>query len=399
MTVQAPLSFLVFSDDWGEHPSSCQHLFRHIAKDNPTVWVNTVGMRVPQLTLADGKKALRKVRKMLLGERMGAPVVRNHEAVLKLTVCQPPMFPFSRPAACRVVNKALVVHAVRRNLKKMALKRPILMTTVPNACDYIGAFDERAVIYYCVDDFAEWPGHEYRIVREMEAELIHNADILVATSEKLRDRLFREGKPTYLLSHGVDFEHFARHDLEEHPALTNIPRPRVGYFGLFDERSDQRLLAELAKKLPQISFVITGRVEVETSRLNAIPNVYFTGAVAYEDLPSIAAGWAACVLPYVQNKLTDAINPLKLKEYLATGRPVVSTPIPEAVRFAPYVTCCKTIEEWRQTLCSAIDKRAAFPSEDLLNILARENWEAKAAQLLYFAECCSGLQARATAGS
>jgi hypothetical protein len=381
-------SFVVFSDDWGEHPSSCQHLFRHIARTHATVWVNTVGMREPRLTSTDFRKALQKLRKMALKDRSRAGGKEQTDE-LKLTVCQPPMLPLPRVPGVRLFNQVSVARTVRRKLTELRIERPILITTVPNGGDYVGTLGEKRVVYYCVDDFAQWPGLASSAVRAMEEDLLRKAEVFVTTSEKLSRRISLTGKPTHLLTHGVDMEHFAHRPVKEHPVLMGIPKPRVGYFGLMDERFDQELLLRVAEMLPNISFVITGRVEVDTHPLDTLPNVYFTGQVPYEALPSVVAGWSACLLPYVQNELTEAINPLKLKEYLATGKTVISTPLPEAKKLEPHATCCSGPEEWGKVLTSAIETGQRPIPDTLRTLLAQESWAAKAIIFLHFIGCSS----------
>ena len=190
------ISFLVFSDDWGEHPSSCQHLFRRISQRYKVLWVNTIGMRDPKPGLVDLKKAVAKFRKMLRRYPNGS---RNALIGIEMEVCQPPMLPFSRLAGVRLINRASVVRSVRGRLAGLGMTGPVLVTTVPNACDYIGNFGESKVIYYCVDDFSEWPGLKKKMVKRMEDELIRKSDSLVATSQKLFDRLSKSGKSACLL--------------------------------------------------------------------------------------------------------------------------------------------------------------------------------------------------------
>jgi len=371
--------FLVFSDDWGEHPSSCQHLFKRISQQYKVLWVNTIGMRGPRLNLIDLKKAVIKLRKML---RRYPSNSRDVPSGTDVDVCQPPMLPFSELAGVRLINRASVVRSVRNRLTELGMIDPILVTTVPNACDYVGKCGESRVIYYCVDDFSEWPGLEKKMVKKMEDELIEKSDRLVATSQKLFDRLSASGKPTYLLTHGVDIEFFQQSIAREHTLLDGIPRPRVGYYGLFDDRSDHGLLAELAQRMPDVSFVITGRVESYALPQKKIPNVYFTGSVLYGELPAIVKGWDVLILPYVMNDLTDAISPLKLKEYLASGKPVVSSPLPEVLKLKEYVFIAKTAEEWEKSLRTNLDRPENGKQKPGEGFWANETWEQKAKQFL-----------------
>jgi glycosyltransferase involved in cell wall biosynthesis len=373
------LCFLVFSDDWGEHPSSCQHLFRIIGRTYPVLWVNTVGMRTPRPTLTDAGKALRKLRRMIFGAEARQ---RTHSENLSLFVCHPPMLPFAISSLSPKVNRISVIHAVRKRLAELGMKRPLLVTTVPNASDYVGACDEKRVVYYCVDDFSEWPNYRKSLISKMERELIDKSDVLIATSRKLFDKLSIRGKPSYLLTHGVDLDHFTRKPGKEHSVLHNIPKPRVGYFGLFDGRTDQDLLANVAERMPGVSFVITGPLDTDVSSLKALSNVYFTGSVPYSELVSVVGGWEACILPYAQSELTRAINPLKLKEYLATGKPIISTPIPEACRVGDLVHIAETAEEWIEMIRTSLLGTRSKDHAQRNAFLVNESWEKKAGQFL-----------------
>ncbi len=371
-------SFLVFSDDWGEHPSSCQHIFRHIVRDYPVVWVNTVGMRLPRLNKTDMVKGLKKLARMFWG-----PKAAGASKVLPagLSVLQPFMLPYNK-GPWRAFNRRSVIKAVHKELRRRQLVSPILVTTVPNACDYIGAFGERRVVYYCVDDFAEWPGHEKDLVLEMERDLVTKADIFIATSEKLVQRLRSLGKPTHFLPHGVDCRAFE--DIpegREHPALAPIPRPRVGYVGLIDARLNWRLIEYLLQRLPEVSFVFVGRVEIELA-LEHYANFYHVPPVPYTEVPLVLKSLDLLVLPYEVNSFTQTINPLKLKEYLASGRGIVGAPLQEIERFADYLIVARDLEEWLVRIRDFLFGGVLGPEGDRRSLLLSEDWSFKARQFL-----------------
>lgn len=376
--------FVVFSDDWGVHPSSCQHLFRHIAARHRVLWVNTIGMRNPTLTWADARKALMKVSRMF--GRARSPGKRSYGNP-EVDVCQPAMLPFSGLGPIRHFNRHSVVAAVRGRVRALGMDRPVIVSTVPNACDYIDHLDRSRVVYYCVDDFAQWPGLQHGLVREMEDRIVAQSDVLVATSEKLYRRLAATGKPTHLLSHGVDLALFGHPAHEEHPCLAGIPRPRAGYFGLFDERSDLGLLADLASQMKDFSFVLTGPVAVDVAGLAALPNIRFTGPVDYGELPTLIAGLDVLILPYVVSEFTATISPLKMKEYLATGIPVVSSPIAEARVMREHVTIAETPDDWRIALRAVLAENKDERRQRMSEVLRAETWPTKADAFLYLCGC------------
>lgn len=375
------ISFIVFSDNWGEHPSSCQHLFKRIAVKNLVLWVNTIGMRNPKFSISDLRKVYYKMRKMLRGSQQDEQMKRDG---ILLYVCQPFMLPFSSITFIRKLNQYFVTRTVRRYARKLKILHPILVSTVPNACDYIGFFNEKKAVYYCVDDFSQWPELEHDLVREMENRLVNKANILVATSQKLYQKLLLEGKPIYLLTHGVDVNIFLQIPVQEHHCLNNIPKPRIGYFGLIDERNDQHLIAALASEMQDYSFVMTGPIVTDVTFLKNRLNIYFTGPLPYTELPSLIKGFSALFIPYIVNDFTDSISPLKLKEYLITGKPVITTPLAEAHQYAQYITLATTVLEWRSAFEKDLKLNVVARQKSILEWMQDETWESKAEHFLTF---------------
>lgn len=377
------MNFIVFSDDWGVHPSSCQHIFGKLSADHPTLWANTIGMRLPRPSLGDLKKAIRKVRGMLMRTPRSAPRVGAGPAV-----CSPFMTPFQRPALLERWNTRSVVKTVSRSIRELGLEDYTLVTTVPNSHGFVTELGARQIVYYCVDDFSEWPGMDKEAILAMEEKLLRHVDRVICTAGALHDR-FKDDYPTLLLTHGVDVAHFGRDISQEHACLARIPRPRVGYLGLLDGRTDLDLIVELATTLEHISFVFTGPTDGDLSRLEGLKNVHLTGPVPYGELPEVLHGWDACALPYKVNSLTENINPLKLKEYLASGKPVITSALREARALSSYLTIAESPEDWRRSIQDAIAGRATVDHDALAAFLRTESWEHKSEEFLSF---CAGVR-------
>jgi glycosyltransferase involved in cell wall biosynthesis len=211
---------------------------------------------------------------------------------------------------------------------------------VPHVSHVAGRMGERTSVYYCIDDYAAMPGVNARAVRWMDEELTRKAGVVFVASATLEQAKRRWNRMVRVNPHGVDVEHFAN---AQNPALpipgdiAAVKGPVVGFFGLIERWIDLDLVETLARQRPAWTFVLIGRVCVPGSQLPALPNVRFLGPRLYEALPAYGKRFDAAIIPY---RLTDQVlhaNPLKLREYLAMGKPVVSVRTPEIERFADVV--------------------------------------------------------------
>lgn len=387
------LSFVVFADDWGVHPSSAQHLFRRVARAHRTLWVNTLGLRPPRLDRADAARVVRKLRAMAGPRAVVAPTA-DDRAGLDLHVIAPPMLPWMRPALLRALNRRAVRHAVAREAQRLGLHAPVIVTTVPNGVDGAGLAGSRALVYYCVDDFTRWPGVDAIAAEALEGELLARCDLVLATSQHLADTRRSPRGPTALLPHGVDLEHLGR---ASDPATTPLAgirrgRPVLGYLGLLDARCDVALVTAVAQARPDWDVVLVGPVDASPDPRLARDNIRRIPAVPYEGVPAALAAFDVAILPYVRSELTRAINPLKLREYLASGRPVVATSLPEVARYAPAVALADTPADF----IAAVERCLAGPRDrraERAALLAGESWDDRAQD---FVARCREAHERAT---
>ncbi len=361
---------VVFSDDWGRHPFSCQHLVARLLPYNRVIWVNSVGYRAIRLTAYDARRAAEKVISWLAPRTNGAGRPATGAAP---HVLAPVFLPFGRSALVRRFNQASTLRAVRGAMQQLGFERPVVVTTLPTSAGIADRLDASLLVYYCVDDVTLWPGMHGRVAQELELELLRRADLVVATSERLRRTRRNQRQPTELLTHGVDVRHF------------RVPPPLPGtlpvalYVGLIDERCDRELLAAVARALPDVRVRIVGTWRVPPGPLAGLPNVERLGPVPYEQLPAVLRDASVLLLPYVLDELAQSINPLKLKEYLATGRPVVATPLPEVQRLDRFVRVAEGAEAFVAATREALQQRDWHdPQRDAF--LESESWEAKVEQ-------------------
>lgn len=346
---------IVFGEDFDRHPHCLEHLVRHLLPENEVLWVQTIGMRSPNFSLYDLKRVVEKLGQWFrLGKKQ-----KQRPLPINITVISPIMIPYNQFGAVRWLNRKWVVAKVRRSMKKLGFRKPVLMTCIPSSSDFVGSFQESFSIYYCVDEFSLWPGIDAKLVRPMEEQLLKKVDLVLTTSKSLLEDRKPKHPRVELLSHGVDLEHFR---------LKGAPkgnRKKVGFFGLIDERVDLHLLFGLARRLSGVEFHFIGDVVVDVSSLSQQTNIVWHGKIPYPELPKAIQDVSVFILPYHVNALTRYINPLKIKEYLATGRPVVATELVELELFKDHLFLAKNREDFFRLLEAILERPEENTRPDL----------------------------------
>ena len=349
MAIISDCEFIVFSDDWGRHPSSCQHIFKHLLKKNNVLWVNTIGMRIPRLSIYDFQRTFEKIIQWT------KPVVKK-DISENLNIISPFMLPtFSNSLCCRI-NNTLICNAIKEKMKLLKFRRPIVVTTIPVVADLIGKFNEILSVYYCVDEFSQWPGMNRNSIIKLEKRLLEKIDLVIATSEELLKKKSSFHSSVHYLPHGVDLTHFRawkKISVASQPiGITdsfNLSKPCIGFFGLVDDRINQDIILSIAEKL-DCNILIIGTIDTNIDRLKHRDNIFFTGQVPYENLPHYIKLIDVLILPYKLNSLTININPLKLLEYMATEKPVFSAPLPEVKKYSDVVNICENAESFTEKI-------------------------------------------------
>lgn len=310
-------SIVVFSDDWGRHPSSCQHLVGQLLSRREILWVNTIGTRPPRFDQATLTRLLGKIRSWSMTERPTAGPAPGPR------VCDPKMWPWFRSGWDRRLNAALL----GRQLEPLVAELPrprVVVTSVPLVADLIDRLPVDRWVYYCVDDLSSWPGADAGPLRRMERELLQKADATIVVSEALRVALRGIGPPPTLLTHGVDLERWqGGTDGDPLHELDGLERPLITFWGLVDRRLDLRVLERLAADLEAGTILLVGPESDPDPSLAAIARLVRIPALPFTRLPALAHASGVLIMPYADLPVTRAMQPLKLKEYLASGRPAV----------------------------------------------------------------------------
>ena len=331
---------LVFADDWGRHPSSGQHLVRHLLPDHPTTWVNTIGTRTPRLDRATVRRAAGKVRQWFghQAEALAEPLPPN------LTVLNPKMWPWLTRKLDRRLNRKLLRRQLVPAIRSMP-SPPVAVTTLPIVADLMGELPVAKWVYYCVDDFGQWPGLDRKTMARMEALVVARADAIIAASATLQRRIAALGRDSSLLTHGADLPFWSASNGPT-PEIDRLERPLILFWGVVDRRMEVSFLRQLSNDLTRGRIVLAGPEQGPDPELLRLPRVHRIGPVPFDRLPAFAREAAVLIMPYADLPVTRAMQPLKLKEYLATGKPAVARDLPAN-------------REWADAL-DLVDSAAAF---------------------------------------
>lgn len=364
---------LVFADDWGRHPSSCQHLVRHLLGRHSVMWVNTIGTRPPRLDLATLRRGMGKVRQWLTVAESGPSLPAN------LRVLDPRMWPRFTRAADRWLNRKLLVRQLASAVGALP-EPPIAITTLPIVADVMDELPVRRWVYYCVDDFGQWPGLDQAALQRMEEDVVRRADIIVAVSETLQDRLAGMGRESLLLTHGIDLD-FWNAQAPAPAALNGLERPLILFWGVIDPRMDVAFLERLSEEMPKGTVVLLGPEADPDPRLYGLRRVVHLPPMPFEQLPGAAAAVDVLVMPYADLPVTQAMQPLKLKEYLATGRPAVARDLPATRGWADCLDLAATPEEFVRLVRQRIETGLPEAQRAARARLVEESWAEKARRL------------------
>jgi glycosyltransferase involved in cell wall biosynthesis len=242
--------------------------------------------------------------------------------------------PFSLPVHhiwwAKPLNYLLLRFQVWRVTRKLGISNPVVLVACPAACDVALKMKKRKLMYQRTDRFEEELGVDVDTIVKYDQKLKAGADLTYYASRELYDTEYKQCRNAFYLNHGVDFELFASEEAGNNvpQEMAEIPKPIIGYFGSTNPQSFNISLAEkIADFLPEKSFVYIGAISPECAALKAKSNVWMLGKKDYEQIPRYGKCFDLAILPWNRNRWTEAANPIKVKEYLALGKPFVCTPV------------------------------------------------------------------------
>jgi glycosyltransferase involved in cell wall biosynthesis len=344
---------------------------------NKVIFVNSISMG---LTSIGNKDFLPRVARKL---KSYAKLARTTSE--GITVVSPAALPFFGSRASRAVNRRLLGTQIGALARSRGLSKPILWIAIPTAVEMIGKMDESLVIYQVSDKYdANTMDHatDPLTIRRLHERALDAADIIFYSGRKLLREATRGQERSYLLEQAVDFEHWAKAgsgELEIAAEVAKIPHPRIGYFGAIEPwLVDQELIKRASRERPAWHWVFIGNrsrgLEIED-----LPNVHFLPVVAYDELPRYAAGFDVCVLPWeTEQAFTSYGSAIKVREYLATGKPVVIAPLPEYEPMKDVLRIARSRDDFLRLVEDALGEDGDEKAHARQASVASGTWDARA---------------------
>jgi glycosyltransferase involved in cell wall biosynthesis len=280
------------------------------------------------------------------------------------------------------VNQRLTVRWLWPCMRRLAFEPRILWLYKPELGQLIGRFGEQLSVYHCIDEFAAGTrGGKRRVITLLETELLRQVDLVFANSSLIYEGKRSTNARTYRIPSGADVEHLAQaldDSLPVHPALVTLAHPVAGYVGNISDKVDVGLLQAVADLLPDWQFVLVGQVHPQAGNLGPLqqlPNVHLLERVPFAEVPAILRGMDVCLLPYVDSELARYRSPLKLYEYLAAGKPIVSTDHPEVREFSNWVEIASTAQGFASAAKRAYSADSGECRDKRAQVALDHSWE------------------------
>lgn len=377
--VRTFLALVYFSSiDWHATWQRPQQLASRLGRCSELLYVNPLGLR----------SARPKDLARIVG-RVGARVAgrqKNADSGDLAVYTSLAYLPFPDNPLANKINGRLLRNTVRAWLGRRGRDKPVIWVSVPSPAvvEALRELPRRLLVYDCIDNFALFHKGR-RSILDAERVLASEADVVFATADELLERMRQLNPNSILLPNGADFAHFssASGQIQPPPDIARIGKPVLGYVGEIAWWFDFDLVRDLATQNPDWSLVLIGQThEARASKLGQVPNIHLLGRKPYSELPAYLSRFDVCLLPFKINDLTSAVNPVKLYEYLAAGKPVVSTPMREVLKYRDVVSVAKP-DEFSAAVSSALQSGNEPALVQRRQEVARRNsWDMRVEEIL-----------------
>jgi glycosyltransferase involved in cell wall biosynthesis len=287
------------------------------------------------------------------------------------------------------INHYIIISLLKRQMASLGLRNPILWTYAPFSDRLIGKLGEKLVVYECVDEFSASKGLvRANVIKAMESCLIKKSDLIIVTAQSLLDSKRHLSNYIHLVPNAAEVDHFKKvlsGDTVLSHEMAQIKPPIIGFLGSISYWIDIDLIHYIAVSRPDWSVVMIGPVRTDISKITALPNVYILGRKDYNEVPGYVKGFDVCINPYIMDGVAEGCSPLKLYEYLATGKPIVSVDMPEARKFSSIITIARSYEEFLTGLDSSFKENGKYAKERIAES-EKHSWDNRFQRVQFIVE-------------
>jgi len=366
------IPIVCYAEDWGRLPSSTQHLMRGLSRTHPILWVDSLGLRAPSASKGDLSRIITKLKRFVSGIKEVEP---------KIFVLTPIVIPLYKYTLVRWINRLILKFVIKRFLRKQGIADFIQWSSCPSSANMVNALGEKANIYYIGDEFSEFTQFDQGLVGKLERRLLIGADLLLVVSDQLAKTKAQFNPLVIKIPHGCDYAHFAQTQVfaeNDIPSdLQNIPNPRIGYYGLIRDWFEFDMLHNIFGSHPEWSLTLIGPSDTDTSKISSLPNVHLLGPKPYTELPKYLRGFDVCIIPYRKTEITINANPLKLLEYLSSGKPVVTTDLPSVYPYRDGLIITSSPAEFEAGIQKALGECESRKCHTRMRLAEANSWQSR----------------------
>jgi len=355
--------------------------------------LSEIGYRV--IYIEPPKNIIYQFIKLILNIKQEQKVIKWFKRLIRLEKRKKNLYLFSlikilpiKYRNFRKINYLFYCYFLKRKFSQIQIKNPILWIYTPDAVVFAGKFGELLLCYDCVDKYDEQPYYKknFKEIEKDEIELLKKADLVFTSSKNLYEDKKKYNNNTYLVHNVGDYNHFIKTTYIETKIPEDIIRissPRIGFVGSIDDyKLDIELLLYLSKQRPNWSIIMIGPEgvadkKISTYILRQYENIYFLGKRDYELLPNYLKGLDVLIIPYKNNEYTRNCFPIKIFEYLASGKPVVVSGLPELERYKDIIGFAYDYEMFVRLVESFLKNDTQYQKEKRMKLAKENTWEKK----------------------
>lgn len=359
---------------WDDTPQRTHHIARYLSCDNRVLFVNPAALSI-----------LGYLRNQITGNRkrnLLAKLARINNGLYVLY--GPPLLHFSDYySAINFFNHWVIESVVRKYLDLLHFHDYVLWITLPLQIPVVGKFGETAIVYDCMDNYPAFylkGSKQERLMKNLEIQLETKADVIFCTSSTLYNRIQQRNPSTVLMPNAVsdEFINYAPF-IDENNDMPKVSGPILGFIGTIYDWVDLNLLVDIAIQRPNWTILMVGPIHTRLPQTKFIPNLLFLGSKPYKTVPQYVSRFDVCLIPFKINEITVDVNPVKLYEYFAFGKPVVSSALPEVEKYKNlcYIAC--SADDFINQIELALEEKKRPDCNKLINtrkeIASDNTWE------------------------